>query len=589
MITKNIKKEHILKAIEEIESTGIPKLRHSKKFVLEHNHKYYPPKYIISLANRFANGVELDSEEFSGGKETNEFLEKLGFRIIDKSFSTQRVEAVVRYKKTNQTKSIHSENCKDCKDRIKELLRKIYGAVELNYKFEVGTYPEAFRNSEYYWKLKEIYEALKDYRRFEDFIKAETLPHCDYYIPDPGFIVEFDESQHFTKPREIALSKYPEELRLGFDRNMWMNLSKKLNRKDNDPPYRDEQRAWYDTLRDFLPEYRGLKPTVRLFSRDFKLCSLNHNDSSDVMRFKSFLSSNNNVERIEVKEDAYPSLGRIVIAGDWRGNIESAKNLLKEVHKKWPKEKKVKLLITCGGFIQFEWPKFLTSREIGDNKYPNKKAIDVLVSEAKKCARYVLGGGVGEKLRDLTDYLTFGVDSKKEKISTTKNVISQPHVELVILVDLKKNKLYWTGKSYPTSSQERGLIRISDLTSHFFDLEDVGKIMILGCHDLSIFNNRNWESTGLWRKGIKLEFRELAKKEKPIFVLHHPHTTVKKRTWLVAWNTLQAILPSVEQYIGSGIYFEPDRLNSEYDPIEDVLDETKYGNTIDIIRGNEYR
>lgn len=587
MIPKNITREHVLNAIAEADRNDYPEGRGSKKFFLEYDQKDYPPKYIISLANKFANGVELDSEGFSGGKETNEFLEKLGFKIIDKSFSTQIVEAKVRYKKIKIPRHIHSENCKDCKKRLKELLKKIYGTVVLNYKFDIGTDPEDFRNSEYYWKLKEIHEALKDYRGFKDFIKAETLPHCDYYIPDPGFIVEFDESQHFTKPREIVLSKYPEELRLGFDRNMWMNLSKKLNRKDNDPPYRDEQRAWYDTLRDFLPEYRGLKPTVRLFSRDFKWCSLDHNDSSDVMRFKSFLNSNNNVERIEVKEDAYPSLGRIVIAGDWRGNIESAKNLLNEACKKWPKGKKVKLLITCGGFIQFEWPTFLTSWEIGNNKYPNKNVIDILVSEAKKCARYVLSGGIIEKLRVLTDYVTFGIDTRKEKISTTKNVISQLHVELVFLADLKKDKLYWTGKSYPTSSQERGLVRISDLTSHFIDLRGIGKIMILGCHDLSIFNNRNWQSTGQWRKGIKMEFRELAKKEKPVFVLHHPHTTVKNRTWLIAWNTLKKMLPSVEQYIGSGIYYEPDRLVSDYDSLEEVLENTKCGNTLDIIVRSE--
>ena len=587
MIPKNITREHILKAIEEVDRNGYPEGRGSKKFVLEHNQKHYPPKYIISLANKFANGVELDSEDFGGGKETNEFLEKLGFKIIDKSFSTQRIEAEVRYEKKRQPTHIHSENCKDCKDRLKELLRKIYGNVKLNYKFEVGTHTEDFRKTEYYRKIKEIYEALQDNRGFKDFVKAETLPPCDYYIPNPGFILEFDESQHFTKPREIALSRYPEELRLGFDRNRWKNLCEKLNRRDNDPPYRDEQRAWYDTLRDFLPEYRGLKPTVRLFAKDFEWCSLDHNDPSDVSRFKSLLRSSNNGIRIEVREDVNPSLGRIVITGDWRGNIESARNILEEVYKKWPKEKKVKFITTCGGFIQFEWPASLTPREIGDNKYPNRNAVDVLVGEATKCARYVLSEGVGDKLRELTDYVTFGIDSQKEKISTTRNVISQPHIELVFLVDLNKDKLFWTGKSYPTSNQERGLVRISDLKSHFFNLEGVGKIMILGCHDLSIFNNRNWKSTGQWRKGIKTEFRELAKEKKSVYVLHHPHSTVKKRTWLVSWSILKAMLPTVEKYIGSGIYYEPDRLRLDYDSIEEVLENTKYGDTIDIIVKSE--
>jgi hypothetical protein len=81
MITKNIKREHIIKAIKEIQRSGVPEGRDSKKFLLEYDGKFYPPKYIISLANKFANGKELDSSEFSGGKESNEFLGNLEFNI----------------------------------------------------------------------------------------------------------------------------------------------------------------------------------------------------------------------------------------------------------------------------------------------------------------------------------------------------------------------------------------------------------------------------------------------------------------------------------------------------------------------------
>jgi hypothetical protein len=55
-------------------------------------------------------------------------------------------------------------------------------------------------------------------------------------------------------------------LELGFDKKRWIRLCETIGAKDNDPPYRDEQRAWYDTLRDFLPSIRGLKPTIRLHS-----------------------------------------------------------------------------------------------------------------------------------------------------------------------------------------------------------------------------------------------------------------------------------------------------------------------------------
>ena len=86
MIPKNIEREHVIKAIEEIKRNGIPKCRNSKKFLLKFNGEYYPPKYVISLANKYANGEILDPAQFSGGKETNDFLRNLGFNIIERLF-----------------------------------------------------------------------------------------------------------------------------------------------------------------------------------------------------------------------------------------------------------------------------------------------------------------------------------------------------------------------------------------------------------------------------------------------------------------------------------------------------------------------
>jgi len=47
MIPKNIKKKHVIRAIEEIKTNELPKSRISKKFLLEFNGEYYPPKYVI--------------------------------------------------------------------------------------------------------------------------------------------------------------------------------------------------------------------------------------------------------------------------------------------------------------------------------------------------------------------------------------------------------------------------------------------------------------------------------------------------------------------------------------------------------------
>lgn len=182
------------------------------------------------------------------------------------------------------------KDAQNAKKNVGNLLEKIYGNVKPNFKFEVGTHPEDFKNTPYYNKLNEIYEALQNHRGFKEFIKAQTLPNCDFFIPNSGFIVEFDESQHFTLPRKMTLKLYPENIELGFDRKRWIMLCERIDAKDNDPPYRDEQRAWYDTLRDFLPVIKGLKATVRLFAGDFMWCGLESYKTQDVEKFKSLIT-----------------------------------------------------------------------------------------------------------------------------------------------------------------------------------------------------------------------------------------------------------------------------------------------------------
>ncbi|RLG90055.1 MAG: hypothetical protein DRO36_06735 [Candidatus Hecatellales archaeon] len=285
---------------------------------------------------------------------------------------------------------------------------------------------------------------------------------------------------------------------------------------------------------------------------------------------------------IELREDSEPFLARIIIAGEWEGKPEEAKKLLEDVYDKWPKGKKVKFLITCGGFIQFDWPESISKKNIGDNKNPDSSVVDALVKEAEKCVKLVLTEDLRNKLKEVTNYITLGVDSYKERISTTQNYIGQPHIELVFLVNLESNEFYWTGKSYPTPSQQNGLVRIANLETHFLDLDNIGKLMLLGCHDLTIFNPRSKNAKG-WRKEVNEGFKKLAEKEEPKIVLQHPHTTVKVKTWLNAWRNLKKLLSSVEMYASAGRYHEPDRNPSEYDELNAVLKYTKCGDTIDFI------
>jgi len=83
MINNNINKEHIIKALNWIDEHGVALNRESRKYHLKYQGRFYPPKYILSIANKFATGKELEPAEFSGGNETNSFLSGFGFEIVE--------------------------------------------------------------------------------------------------------------------------------------------------------------------------------------------------------------------------------------------------------------------------------------------------------------------------------------------------------------------------------------------------------------------------------------------------------------------------------------------------------------------------
>ncbi|RLI80573.1 hypothetical protein DRP05_00010 [Archaeoglobales archaeon] len=114
--------------------------------------------------------------------------------------------------------------------------------------------------------------------------------------------------------------------------------------------------------------------------------------------------------------------------------------------------------------------------------------------------------------------------------------------------------------------------------SHFMTFND--KVMVLGCRDLNIFNRRSIATSKGWRKEINTRFREIAVDFKPSVVLHHPHYTDSKYTWLAAWKNLERELPSVKHYASSSIYF---RDGGERSSLDEVINNTKKGDVMDII------
>jgi hypothetical protein len=147
-----------------------------------------------------------------------------------------------------EARRTHSQSCKECKAAIYQRLAGAFGpgAVVQQYRLRLPSTLEGYEQHPYFSTLAAIESELKAYRGFIRFVSQRNLPPVDFFVRSVGLVVEFDEAQHFTTPRAMALARYPATLTLGFSRERWLRLCVELNRHDNSPPYRDEQRAWWE-------------------------------------------------------------------------------------------------------------------------------------------------------------------------------------------------------------------------------------------------------------------------------------------------------------------------------------------------------
>ena len=178
MIPKNIKKEHLEKAIAEIDKDGIRKGRHSSTYDLIHNGKSYPPKLVLSIANRYANGTELDSNDFGGGKDTPAFelMKAEGFEIVPKN---NPIKSLIE----NYKKRITETELKD----------EIY-KWELVNEFRGRPNPE---NPDFYQEVKDV--------KFKNLIYAMGMAVINHLAKDKPeelrqlFINLYDETKDLTE------------------------------------------------------------------------------------------------------------------------------------------------------------------------------------------------------------------------------------------------------------------------------------------------------------------------------------------------------------------------------------------------------
>lgn len=93
MIPKELKRYHFSKAAKEIDKNGVPKSRESYVYDLVLNGKLYPPKYVISIANKYLAGTEFLPTKFNA-VEAKDYFIKNGYRVLDKK-NNERISKIV--------------------------------------------------------------------------------------------------------------------------------------------------------------------------------------------------------------------------------------------------------------------------------------------------------------------------------------------------------------------------------------------------------------------------------------------------------------------------------------------------------------
>lgn len=249
-----IRREHVLRAREKFLSS--PTKHHPAKsaFLIHEEHKL-PAKFIIRSAFEIATGHLPHPETLTGGKASIRVLRNLGFH--NAIYEKQNVTGGKR----NVAKSARRE-------ALRKVLAQQWGPVETEKKFQGISVPDLKSRSSMEPVLFHILQNIEAHRRIEVQGKMNWLLAFDFFLPRIGVVVEFDERQHFTPLRATALKAYPTEIELGFDKARWIQLSEEIRAGDNSPIYRDEQRAFYDAIRDITVSKVGLKPVVRIFEED---------------------------------------------------------------------------------------------------------------------------------------------------------------------------------------------------------------------------------------------------------------------------------------------------------------------------------
>jgi len=257
-----LRREHIDKAIHYYIKNN-PDHPKARSAFLIHEGLRLPAKFILRLAYKEATGHMPPSESLTGGRASVRVLKHLGYDGI-----YEKIEGRIN---RNAVKNAR-------RNAFKDILASYFGKVEIEKKFPGIQVPDLSNRNVMDKDLRSILNCIESVRGMKVKGQACRLLSFDFYIPTINIVIEFDERQHFTLPRAASLQAYPVSKQIGFDGKRWIQLCQNINAGDNSPEYRDEQRAFYDAIRDIMAPRFGLKPIVRIYEAD--VCWEKEGDSS---------------------------------------------------------------------------------------------------------------------------------------------------------------------------------------------------------------------------------------------------------------------------------------------------------------------
>lgn len=170
---RNVKREHVIKAIEKFERSGEDYPKPKNTFLI-YNGKEYPAKHIRGIAFEIANKIEISKSEYSGGQETVNFFKRLGFQVKYKNEIFDKTKA----KEDTSRKKL---SVIEQKNALQRLLQKMGFIVETEKKFNWLKTPDPNKLPKEY---KKIVNALKKYRNRITFLKPNYALPCDMVIEE---------------------------------------------------------------------------------------------------------------------------------------------------------------------------------------------------------------------------------------------------------------------------------------------------------------------------------------------------------------------------------------------------------------------